>query len=105
MRFVQLSICVLAGSHNHLPLYLSPFSDSEGCLLIAATHPSPHTGGQCCVHGVSNRSQGAQLFPQSKAASASPCGAHHGQLTRGHTLWPLFMLSPLCSVLLLMLQH
>lgn len=92
-------------SHLLLYLYLSPFSDSEGCLLLVATNSSSHTGGQCCVHSVSHCSQGAQLFSQSKAASSHPSGAHHSQLTRGHTLWPLFMLSPRCSVLLLMLHH
>lgn len=70
------------------------FSDSEGCLLLAATHSSPHTGGQCCVHGVSNCGQGAQLFSQSEAAGAHPSGAHHSQLIRAHTPWPRFMLSP-----------
>lgn len=82
-------------SHNHLLLFLSPFSDSEGCLLLAATHSSPHSGGQRCVHGVSNCSQGAQLFSQSKAASADPSGAHHSQLIRGHTLY--IITSVLCA--------
>lgn len=44
---------------------LSSFSDSEGCLLLVATHSSSHTGGQCCVHGVPHCGQGAQLFSQS----------------------------------------
>lgn len=72
---------------THLLLYLSLFSDSEGCLLPAATDSSPHSGGQRCVHGVSNCSQGTELLPQFKAASAHPSGAHHSQFTRGHTLF------------------
>lgn len=77
-------------------LFLSLFSDSERRLLLATTHSSANTSGQRCVHGVSHCSQGAQLFPQCKAASAHPSGAHHSQLMRGHTLWTLFT-SVLCA--------
>lgn len=89
---------------SHLQLFLPSSSDPEGRVPVAASHSSPHTVCQCCVHGVSNLRQGAQLFPQPEVASAHPHGAHHSQLIEGHTLWPLFR-SPLCSVLLLMLQH
>lgn len=70
-----------AASHNSLAILTSFITDSEGRLLFAATHSHSHTGGQCCIHGVSNCSQGAQFLAQSKAASAHPSGTHHSQLT------------------------
>lgn len=94
-------MCVLmctVGSFNHLLLLLSPFLDSEGCLHVAARHSSSHPVGQCCVHRVSNCSQGAQLFSQSEAASAHPSGARHSELIRGCSLASLCVItSVLCA--------
>lgn len=57
-------------------------TDAGGGVLQATSDPSPHTGGQWCIHGVSHRSQGNQLFHQRQTARAHPSGAHHGQLLR-----------------------
>lgn len=63
----------------------SLLSDPDGCLLLASTHSSAHSGGQCCVHGDPNCHEGAQLFPQPQAAGAHPNGAHHSQFVQYKT--------------------
>lgn len=75
-------------------------SDSERCLLLAATHTSTNACGQRRVHGVPNCGQGAQLVSSSKTASDHPSGAHHSQLLQGcklSGLLCLYRLTMCCS--------